>query len=135
MPPRLPWRVPAQLSSSSFSLFSPSSFLLPSLSNQTQARKASILTSLSDNKNASRKHTRRGRGPSSGKGKTGGRGESGQKKKGNSVPAGFAGGQTPDIVVKGERGFDNMLVFSSHPFLSAYWLFCFVLFFFSEAEE
>ncbi|KAJ5082554.1 54S ribosomal protein L10 [Penicillium argentinense] len=50
---------------------------------------------------------RRGRGPASGKGKTSGRGHKGQKQHGK-VPAGFNGGQTPDIVVHGERGAPNV---------------------------
>ncbi|EME47385.1 hypothetical protein DOTSEDRAFT_69351 [Dothistroma septosporum NZE10] len=78
-------------------------FLYPSLSQQ---RSASILSSLSDNKGAYNKKIRRGRGPASGKGKTSGRGHKGQKQHGK-VPAGFNGGQTPDWVVQGKRGFDN----------------------------
>ncbi|GAB7339573.1 hypothetical protein MBLNU457_6177t2 [Dothideomycetes sp. NU457] len=78
---------------------------------QCQTRSASILSNLSDNPGAYNKRIRRGRGPSSGKGKTSGRGHKGQKQHG-SVPVGFQGGQTPDIVVKGERGFEND--FTSH---------------------
>jgi large subunit ribosomal protein L15 len=79
------------------------SFLLPLV----QARGASILASLSDTPGAYNKRIRRGRGPSSGKGKTSGRGHKGQKQHGK-VPARFQGGQTPQYIVKGERGFDNL---------------------------
>lgn len=82
---------------------SPLAFLLP----QFQARSSHILSSLSDNPSAYNKRIRRGRGPASGKGKTSGRGHKGQKQHGK-VPAQFNGGQTPDIVVHGERGFNNM---------------------------
>ncbi|KAF2723645.1 ribosomal protein L15 [Polychaeton citri CBS 116435] len=82
------------------------SFLYPPLSSLQQQRPASILSSLSDNRGAYNKRIRRGRGPSSGKGKTSGRGHKGQKQHGK-VPAGFNGGQTPEHVVHGERGFDN----------------------------
>ncbi len=44
-----------------------------------------------------------------GKGKTSGRGHKGQKQHGK-VPTGFNGGQTPDEVVHGIRGFDNVYV-------------------------
>ncbi|KAK2755082.1 YmL10 [Arachnomyces sp. PD_36] len=77
-------------------------------------RHASILASLSDIPGAYNKRIRRGRGPSSGKGKTSGRGHKGQKQHGK-VPAGFAGGQTPDIVVHGERGFDNIFSLNIAP--------------------
>jgi len=83
------------------------SFLLPQL--QQQSRNAHILASLSDNPGAYSKKIRRGRGPASGKGKTSGRGHKGQKQHGK-VPTGFNGGQTPEIVVHGERGFTNMYV-------------------------
>ncbi|KAJ0416106.1 ribosomal protein L18e/L15P [Aspergillus carlsbadensis] len=73
---------------------------------QSQSRNAHILASLSDNPGAYNKRIRRGRGPASGKGKTSGRGHKGQKQHG-SVPFGFNGGQTPEIVVHGERGFTN----------------------------
>lgn len=69
-----------------------------------QVRHASILGSLSDVREAYNKRIRRGRGPASGKGKTSGRGHKGQKQHGK-VPAGFNGGQTPDEVVRGKRGF------------------------------
>ncbi|TVY29406.1 54S ribosomal protein, mitochondrial [Lachnellula hyalina] len=72
-----------------------------------QARNASILATLSDNPGAYNKRIRRGRGPSSGKGKTSGRGHKGQKQHG-SVPARFQGGQTPQDVVHGTRGFENL---------------------------
>lgn len=77
---------------------SPLAFLLPQ-SQQTRT----ILTSISDNPTAYNKRIRKGRGPSSGKGKTSGRGHKGQRQHGK-VPTGFNGGQTPDIVVHGERG-------------------------------
>ncbi len=73
-----------------------------------QQRSVSILSRLSDNPAAYHKKIRRGRGPSSGKGKTSGRGYGGQKAHGK-VPRGFNGGQTPDEVVHGVRGFDNQL--------------------------
>ncbi|EER24889.1 YmL10 [Coccidioides posadasii str. Silveira] len=124
MPPRLPWRLPSHLSPSLGALSSqpqllssapspllrslPSLFPCQSLSQQSsQNRYASILSTLSDVPNAYNKRIRRGRGPASGKGKTSGRGHKGQKQHGK-VPAGFNGGQTKDIVVHGERGFDNI---------------------------
>jgi large subunit ribosomal protein L15 len=73
------------------------------------ARNASILSALSDNPGAYNKRIRRGRGPSSGKGKTSGRGHKGQKQHGK-VPARFQGGQTPQEIVHGERGFENRCV-------------------------
>ncbi|KAL8724136.1 MAG: hypothetical protein Q9181_006967 [Wetmoreana brouardii] len=76
-----------------------------------QQRPASILSSISDNPGAYHKKIRRGRGPSSGKGKTSGRGHKGQKQHGK-VPRGFNGGQTPDEVVHGIRGFNNVSSFS-----------------------
>jgi large subunit ribosomal protein L15 len=76
-------------------------FLYPFL--HQQQRPASILSSLSDTPGAYSHRIRRGRGPSSGKGKTSGRGHKGQKAHGK-VPWGFNGGQTPEIVVSGERG-------------------------------
>ncbi|KAJ5773532.1 50S ribosomal subunit protein L15 [Penicillium paradoxum] len=83
---------------------SPLTFLVPKLQ---QTRNNSILASLSDNPTAYNKRIRRGRGPSSGKGKTSGRGHKGQGQHGK-VPAGFNGGQTPDIIVHGERGGVNI---------------------------
>lgn len=77
-------------------------FLLPFM----QARNASILGALSDTPGAYSKRIRRGRGPSSGKGKTSGRGHKGQKQHGK-VPARFQGGQTPQEIVHGKRGFEN----------------------------
>jgi large subunit ribosomal protein L15 len=106
MPPRLQI-LPLHLRSS---LPRPSAIPQPSqllLSVQSQTRNAHILASLSDNPGAYNKRIRRGRGPASGKGKTSGRGHKGQGQHGK-VPAGFNGGQTPDIVVHGERGFKNM---------------------------
>ena len=91
----------------------PTQFLLPQL--QQQTRNAHILASLSDNPGAYNKKIRRGRGPASGKGKTSGRGHKGQNQHGK-VPAGFNGGQTPEIVVHGERGWNNVYVFFSPPF-------------------
>lgn len=85
---------------------SAASFLAPFLRQVPQQRSASILGSLSDTPGAYNKRIRRGRGASSGKGKTSGRGHKGQKQHGK-VPTGFNGGQTPDIVVSGERGFEN----------------------------
>jgi len=82
-------------------------FLYPFL--QQQQRPASILSALSDNKGAYGHRIRRGRGPSSGKGKTSGRGHKGQKQHGK-VPYKFNGGQTPEEVVHGERGFVNQYV-------------------------
>ena len=76
-------------------------FLYPFL--HQQQRPASILSSLSDTKGAYSHRIRRGHGPSSGKGKTSGGGHKGQKAHGK-VPFGFNGGQTPEIVVSGERG-------------------------------
>lgn len=81
-------------------------FLSPLLSQFQQCRHASILTSLKNTDASYNKRIRRGRGPASGKGKTSGRGHKGQKQHGK-VPAGFNGGQTPDEVVAGKRGFEN----------------------------
>src|SRR5271163_4047250 len=86
-------------------------FLVPFL--HQQSRNVSILASLSDNPGAYHKKIRRGRGPSSGKGKTSGRGHKGQKQHGK-VPAGFQGGQTPDHVVHGKEGFNNVYVLNLH---------------------
>ena len=74
---------------------------------QQQARHASILSSLANNKGAVKKRKRVGRGPSSGHGKTSGRGMNGQKQHGQVKPW-FQGGQTPLIVKLGKKGFDNM---------------------------
>ncbi len=105
MPPRLP-TLTACCRATPASSQPLSGFLLPFL----QARNASILGSLSDNPGAYNKRVRRGRGPSSGKGKTSGRGHKGQKAHGK-VPARFQGGQTPQEIVHGERGFENRFVF------------------------
>lgn len=102
MPPRIP-AVKAYCRAVSFVSSPLKVFLSPFL----QARNASILSSLSDNQGAYSKRIRRGRGPSSGKGKTAGRGHKGQKSRGT-VPARFQGGQTPQDVVHGVRGFDNL---------------------------
>ena len=83
-------------------------FLYPFLQPTRQAS-TSILSALSDTPGSYNKRIRRGRGPSSGKGKTSGRGHKGQKQHGK-VPAGFNGGQTPDWVVSGSRGFKNQYV-------------------------
>ncbi|KAF4632826.1 hypothetical protein G7Y89_g5298 [Cudoniella acicularis] len=85
-------------------------FLAPFL----QTRNASILATLSDNPGAYNKRIRRGRGPSSGKGKTSGRGHKGQKQHG-SVPARFQGGQTPQDIVHGTRGFENLFSVEMSP--------------------
>lgn len=71
-----------------------------------QTRNASILASLSNNKGAVKVPKRVGRGPSSGHGKTSGRGHKGQGQHGK-VNAWFQGGQTPLIMKKGTKGFDN----------------------------
>ncbi|KAF2397705.1 ribosomal protein L15 [Trichodelitschia bisporula] len=95
-------------------------FLAPSTSaphshqRPQQSRSASILSSLSDTPGAYSKRIRRGRGPASGKGKTSGRGHKGQKQHGK-VPFGFNGGQTPDIVVSGTRGYDNQFSLDMSP--------------------
>ena len=101
MPPRLPAQ-PAFCRASPVLSGPLITFLLPFM----QARHASILGALSDTPGAYNKRIRRGRGPSSGKGKTSGRGHKGQKQHGK-VPARFQGGQTPQEVVHGIRGFDN----------------------------
>ncbi|KAF3483660.1 uncharacterized protein GIQ15_02984 [Arthroderma uncinatum] len=124
MPPRLPMRLLSQsVSSISTSLHSHASpsflFLLPSI--QTQTRAASILASLSDNPAAYSKRIRRGLGPASGKGKTAGRGHKGQGQRGTKkaffeggkIP--FNGGQTPNEVVHGEGGFDNIFSLKISP--------------------
>ncbi|KAL8946704.1 MAG: hypothetical protein Q9222_006938 [Ikaeria aurantiellina] len=87
-------------------------FFLPFL--YPQSRSASILSGLSDNPGAYNRRIRRGRGPSSGKGKTSGRGHKGQKQHGK-VPRGFNGGQTPDEVVHGVRGFENVFSVDMKP--------------------
>jgi large subunit ribosomal protein L15 len=77
---------------------------------QQAQRHASILSRISDNAGAYKKKIRRGRGPASGKGKTSGRGHKGQGQHGKGPPVGFQGGQTPEHIVKGPRGFENMYV-------------------------
>lgn len=111
MPPRLPGLV--SLGRKGTSVNSPlTAFILPFL----QTRNASILGSLADNPGAYQHRIRVGRGPSSGKGKTSGRGHKGQKQRGK-VPARFQGGQTPQEVVHGVRGFTNQYAFSNAPYL------------------
>lgn len=104
MPPRLP-----VLTAYCRAVPASSSPLVAFLSPSIQARSASILATLSDNPGAYNKRIRRGRGPSSGKGKTSGRGHKGQKQHGK-VPARFQGGQTPQEIVQGTRGFENQYV-------------------------
>ncbi|KAB8296239.1 hypothetical protein EYC80_009016 [Monilinia laxa] len=101
MSPRLP-ALTAYCRSAPTLVTPVASFLAPLL----QSRNASILSNLSDNPGAYNKRIRRGRGPSSGKGKTSGRGHKGQKQHGK-VPARFQGGQTPQDIVQGVRGFEN----------------------------
>ncbi|KAJ8064963.1 hypothetical protein OCU04_007267 [Sclerotinia nivalis] len=101
MPPQLP-ALTAYCRSAPTLATPLAAFLAPLM----QARSASILATLSDNSGAYNKRIRRGRGPSSGKGKTSGRGHKGQKQHGK-VPARFQGGQTPQDVVHGVRGFEN----------------------------
>jgi len=104
MPPRLP-AITAYCRAPATSTQPLTALLLPFL----QTRHASILATLSDTPGAYNKRIRRGRGPSSGKGKTSGRGHKGQKAHG-SVPARFQGGQTPQWIVQGTRGFTNQYV-------------------------
>ncbi|XRM41291.1 YmL10 [Aspergillus tubingensis] len=110
MPPRLqllPFQWQRPMATTTTNLLS--AFLLPqtAIPIHQQSRNAHILASLSDTQGAYNKRIRRGRGPASGKGKTSGRGHKGQKQHGK-VPAAFNGGQTPEIVVHGERGFNNV---------------------------
>ncbi|THW98877.1 family 76 glycoside hydrolase [Aureobasidium pullulans] len=109
MPPRLNLLSRASLCRPTAPHSSVASLLQPflrSAQQPQQQRNASILSSLSDNSGAYNKKIRRGRGPSSGKGKTSGRGHKGQKAHGK-VPRNFNGGQTPEEVVHGVRGFEN----------------------------
>ncbi|KAH0027585.1 hypothetical protein KCU78_g3916, partial [Aureobasidium melanogenum] len=109
MPPRINLLSRASLCRPSAPHSSVASLLQPflrSAQQPQQQRNASILSSLSDNSGAYNKKIRRGRGPSSGKGKTSGRGHKGQKAHGK-VPRNFNGGQTPEEVVHGVRGFEN----------------------------
>ncbi|ESZ95269.1 50S ribosomal subunit protein L15 [Sclerotinia borealis F-4128] len=109
MPPRLPALTAACRSAPI--LASPlAAFLAPFM----QIRNASILTNLSDNPGAYNKRIRRGRGPSAGKGKTSGRGHKGQNQHGK-VPARFQGGQTPQHIVHGVRGFENLFSVDMSP--------------------
>jgi large subunit ribosomal protein L15 len=104
MPPRLQLLKRAQVKLPAVSAYQPiAPFLYPCLQQQ---RFASILNSISDTPGAYNKRIRRGRGPSSGKGKTSGRGHKGQKQHGK-VPVGFQGGQTPNWIVHGKKGFTN----------------------------
>ncbi|TDZ18920.1 50S ribosomal protein L15 [Colletotrichum sidae] len=107
MPPRL---TPLHVSTCCSRLLrpstNPSSLLSLFAGLSIGTRNASILASLSDNKGAYNKRIRVGRGPSAGKGKTSGRGHKGQKQHGHVRPW-FQGGQTPLIVQKGRKGFDN----------------------------
>jgi large subunit ribosomal protein L15 len=91
------------------SLFAPWTLLAAAVAQQAQ-RHASILSRISDNAGAYKKKIRRGRGPASGKGKTSGRGHKGQGQHGKGPPVGFQGGQTPEHIVKGPRGFENVYV-------------------------
>ncbi|PQE05518.1 50S ribosomal subunit L15 protein [Rutstroemia sp. NJR-2017a BBW] len=109
MPPRLP-TLSAFCRSAPIVSTPLAAFLAPLL----QVRNASILGSLSDNRGAYNKRIRRGRGPSSGKGKTSGRGHKGQKQHGK-VPARFQGGQTPQEIVQGKRGFENQFSVEMSP--------------------
>ncbi|KAL4917556.1 ribosomal protein L18e/L15P [Aspergillus aurantiobrunneus] len=112
MPPRLqilPLHIRSVLPRPSLPQPSQLALSLPS-----RTRNAHILASLSDNPGAYNKRIRRGRGPASGKGKTSGRGHKGQGQHGK-VPARFTGGQTPDIVVHGERGFNNIFAVDLAP--------------------
>jgi large subunit ribosomal protein L15 len=107
MPPRLLLLKRAQVTLPTAPAYQPiAPFLYPCLQQQ---RSASILNSLSDTPGAYNKRIRVGRGPSSGKGKTSGRGMNGQKQHGK-VPVGFQGGQTPNWIVHGKRGFKNKFV-------------------------
>lgn len=81
--------------------------LLASLSLSSTARPASILARLGDAPGATHNLKRVGRGPSSGHGRTSGRGSNGQKVHGKVKPW-FQGGQTPLVISRGTKGFDNM---------------------------
>lgn len=65
------------------------------------------LHELRDNKGASKKRMRIGRGPGSGKGKTGGRGIKGQKSRSGVSINGYEGGQTPIYQRLPRRGFNT----------------------------
>ncbi|KKA30283.1 hypothetical protein TD95_003876 [Thielaviopsis punctulata] len=81
--------------------------LLASLSLSATARPASILSRLADAPGATHNLKRVGRGPSSGHGRTSGRGSNGQKVHGKVKPW-FQGGQTPLVISRGTKGFDNI---------------------------
>ncbi|KAL5598704.1 hypothetical protein BROUX41_003383 [Berkeleyomyces rouxiae] len=81
--------------------------LLASLSLSSNSRPASILSRLRDAPGAKQNLKRVGRGPSSGYGRTSGRGMNGQKVHGKVKPW-FQGGQTPLIISRGTKGFDNI---------------------------
>ncbi|KAL2021765.1 hypothetical protein VTK56DRAFT_6708 [Thermocarpiscus australiensis] len=107
MPPRLPFAQAARCCAAAIEAGSkPPTLTSLFAALSVQARSASILASLSDNKGAYNKRIRRGRGPSSGYGKTAGRGHKGQKQHGKVKPW-FQGGQTPLIVSHGRVGFIN----------------------------
>merc|ERR1712000_263460 len=95
--------APSQLSTFTLTACLASLSLQPS----QQTRHASILSRLSNNKGSTQNRKRVGRGPSSGHGKTSGRGHKGQGQHGKVKPW-FQGGQTPLIVQKGRKGFDNI---------------------------
>lgn len=66
------------------------------------------LNQLSDNKGATKKRKRVGRGPGSGTGKMGGRGIKGQKSRSGVSINGFEGGQMPLYMRLPKRGFNNI---------------------------
>ena len=118
MPPRLPFRLATITSTPVTTTSSIPSFLVPFLHTSpqpsqlqalSQSRHASILSELSDRPGAYNRRIRRGRGPASGKGGKSGRGSDGQKQHGK-VPFGFNGGQTPEHIVHGKYGFQNVYV-------------------------
>ncbi|KAK9469128.1 ribosomal protein L18e/L15P [Lipomyces arxii] len=65
-----------------------------------------IMSALTNNRDAYRRAKRLGRGPSSGKGKTSGRGQNGQHKREGNAPW-FEGGQTPMHKMLPKLGFRN----------------------------
>jgi large subunit ribosomal protein L15 len=66
------------------------------------------LNQLADNKGATKKRKRIGRGPGSGTGKMGGRGIKGQKSRSGVSINGFEGGQMPLYMRLPKRGFNNI---------------------------
>lgn len=66
------------------------------------------LNQLSDNKGATKKRKRVGRGPGSGTGKMAGRGIKGQKSRSGVAINGFEGGQMPLYMRLPKRGFNNI---------------------------